>query len=346
MADPAGMSGHPAISVCIANYNGMAVIDDCLQSIRQQSGLTEAVEIIVHDDASTDGSPAYIRARYPDVSLIESTSNVGFCTANNRMVAQARGRYVLLLNNDAALFPDALSNLLAHADTCAKPTLLSLSQHDWESGRLLDTGYLLDPFLNPIPNLDLARRDVAMVVGACLWLPRSLWQELGGFPDWFGSIAEDLYLCLMARLAGYPVQALGESGFRHRVGHSFGGGKVLASNRLATTTKRRALSERNKTFVMVMTYPAPWFQILFPVHLALLLLEGLILAAAKKQWTLFEDIYLACIRAVWSQRALLAALRRQIQSRRKIETLAFMRVFSPFPHKVRLLLRHGWPTLS
>ena len=42
-----------------------------------------------------------------------------------------------------------------------------------------------------------------MVIGACLWIQKGLWEELGGFPEWFGSIAEDMYLCCRARLAGY-----------------------------------------------------------------------------------------------------------------------------------------------
>ncbi len=234
----------------------------------------QTIEIIVHDDYSTDGSVDHILANYPDIILIKSSDNVGFCVANNRMVAQATGRYILLLNNDAALFRDALASLVAHAATLPCPGILGLPQYDWKSDRLLDIGCLLDPFLNPLPNLDPDQGDVAMVAGACLWLPRQLWQELGGFPNWFGSIAEDLYLCTRARLAGHPVQALGHSGFRHHVGHSFGGGRSEHGNRLATTRKRRALSERNKTFVMAMTYPAPWFQLLFPVHLTLLRWKG------------------------------------------------------------------------
>lgn len=335
----------PVCTVCIANYNGLAVIDDCLQSVLGQA-FAPSVEIIVHDDASTDGSANYIRTQYPGLILIESQENVGFCVANNRMVARASGRYVLLLNNDAALYPDALACLLAHSETMATPGVLGLPQYDWGSGRLLDIGCLLDPFLNPVPNLDASRRDVAMVAGACLWLPRYLWQELGGFPDWFESIAEDLYLCTRARLAGYPVQALGESGFRHRVGHSFGGGSAQAGKRLESTRRRRALSERNKTFVMAMTYPLPWLIVLLPTHLTLLMIEGLALAAAKRQWGLFRHVYLASLLAAWSHRTMLGQMRKQIQAKRRISLLEFGRVIRPFPHKLRLLARHGWPTVA
>ena len=216
---------QPVCTVCIANYNGMALIDACIQSVLEQDCNFD-VEIIVHDDASTDGSAQYIRARYPQVKLIASTENVGFCISNNRMVDIAEGEYILLLNNDAALFPDALRTLHDAATGLAQPAILGLPQYDAGTGELIDIGSRFDMFLNPIPNLDPARNEVGMIIGACLWLPRGLWNELGGFPDWFGSLAEDMLLCCLARLYGYKVVALPDSGFSHWVGQSLGGGKV------------------------------------------------------------------------------------------------------------------------
>ena len=195
----------PVCSVCIANYNGMALLADCLESVLAQLGGL-SIEIIVHDDASTDDSVAWLREKYPQVELLDSAQNVGFCISNNRMATYARGEYILLLNNDAALYPDALSTLLDAAGLQSPPGILTLPQYDWATGVLVDRGCLLDPFYNPIPNLDPKRTDVAMAIGACLWLPRNLWHELGGFPEWMESIAEDLYLCCLARTRGIPVQ--------------------------------------------------------------------------------------------------------------------------------------------
>ena len=73
-----------------------------------------------------------------------------------------------------------------------------------------------------------------MVIGACLWLPKNLWDNLGGFPEWFGSLAEDMYLCCLARLKGVPVKVISTSKFSHWVGRSIGGGKVLNNKRLST----------------------------------------------------------------------------------------------------------------
>ena len=133
------------VSVCIANYNGMDVIDDCIRSVQAQLG-DIAVEILVHDDASTDASVAHIQDHYPQAKLIISETNVGFCIANNRMAAQAQGPYLLLLNNDAALYPDALQALLEEANNIGKPAILTLPQYDATTGVIVDRGCLLDPF--------------------------------------------------------------------------------------------------------------------------------------------------------------------------------------------------------
>jgi GT2 family glycosyltransferase len=337
-------SEHRLISVCIANFNGMSVIDDCLRSVQNQIG-NLPVEIIVHDDASTDGSAEYIRLHYPEVVLLESAENVGFCVSNNRMVGRARGKYILLLNNDAALFPDALQAFRQEADRIREPAILGLPQYDANTGELLDIGSLLDPFLNSIPNLDPLRNDVCMVAGACLWMPRVLWDDLGGFPEWFGSIGEDLYLCCCARLAGYPVRVLGMSGFRHHVGCGFGGGKV-ADGRLRSTFRRRALSERNKTYVMVMTYPG-W--LLAPVllfHLSLLMLEGSLLALLKGQRRYLTDIYMPVPVALWQNRQRLRAARANIEKRGRGNCADFFASFDWVPYKLRMLWRHGLPRLS
>jgi GT2 family glycosyltransferase len=333
----------PLVSVCIANYNGMDVIDDCLRSVQAQQG-NITVEILVHDDASSDGSLDYIRNHYPQVKVIASQDNVGFCIANNRMAAAATGKYLLLLNNDAALFQGALQALHAEAQRLAKPAILTLPQFDATSGQLIDRGCLLDPFFNPVPNLDPKRSDVAMVIGACLWIPKELWEEMEGFPEWFGSIAEDMYLCCRARLAGYTVRALAVSGYRHWQGKSFGGNRVVG-NRLSSTFRRRALSERNKSFVMVLTYPAPMFYGLFPLHIALLLVEGAALVLLKREWAPFQEIYIAAVQGLWHKREYLRQQRQYLQEQRHMGRWRFFAVFRWFPYKLRMLLKYGVPQI-
>jgi len=333
----------PAVSICIANYNGIPIISECLDSVFAQQGNT-SLEIIVHDDASTDESVEFLRSNYPDIRLIESESNVGFCVSNNRMAEVANGEYLLLLNNDAMLLPDAVVTLLDKAKEIHAPAILGLPQYDADSGELLDRGSLLDPFLNPIPNLDPNRVAVGMVMGACLWIPRSLWQELGGFPEWFGSIGEDLYLCSIARLKGYPVAVAPSSGYRHYVGRSFGGGKV-SNQHLHTTYKRRALSERNKTYVMILCYP-PSLLGLIPLHILLLMLEGLILSLTKLDWKPISKIYLPVFKACWINRKKLKLERARLFADFHISARAFIAPIQWCPYKLRLLLRYKIPAIT
>lgn len=333
----------PLVTVCIANYNGIDVLRDCIESVLSQQG-TASVEVVVHDDASTDGSVEWIRDRYPQVELLVADENAGFCVANNRMVAAARGAHVLLLNNDAALFPDAIATLLQEARESPAPGILTLPQYDWESGGLVDRGCLLDPFHNPVPNLSASRTEVAMVIGACMFMPRALWDRIGGFPEWFGSIAEDMYACSAARLLGHPVRVSPRSGYRHRQGASFGGNRV-DQGRLRTTYRRRALSERNKTAVLAICTPGPWAWPLLAMHLVLLLGEGGILSMIKRDPRLWREVYWGSALHAWRQRGHWAAERRRAQRSRTIGVRDYFRPFVLLPRKLVMLARHGVPTV-
>jgi GT2 family glycosyltransferase len=334
---------EPVCSVCIANYNGEAVIGPCLESIYDQD-FHLPLEIIIHDDASTDASVDFIRTQYPDVVLIVSERNVGYCVSNNRMVSRARGRYILLLNNDAVLHRDAIRTLFNHAEQQPGPAILGLPQYDMQTGELIDRGSLFDPFLNPVPNRDAGRTDVGMVMGACIWLPKGLWDELGGFPEWFGSLAEDMYLCCLARLRGYTVMVLPESGFDHWVGRSFTGGKVV-QNGLRTSYQRRALSERNKSYAFFICWPSVLVYPCFALHLILLSLEGLLLSGIKGDRNILEKIYLPCLRSLWKERIHLLRERNRAQSSRAIRTARFFSVFTWMPYKIKMFIRFGVPTI-
>jgi GT2 family glycosyltransferase len=82
------MTRPPIVSICIPHYNGIDLIDACIASVWMQD-CSATVEITVHDDATTDGSTEHIRTQHPDVRLIESSENVGFCIANNRRLPGA-----------------------------------------------------------------------------------------------------------------------------------------------------------------------------------------------------------------------------------------------------------------
>ncbi|PID64950.1 MAG: glycosyl transferase [Gammaproteobacteria bacterium] len=331
----------PKCTICIANYNGESVIETCIESVLGQD-CDYPIEIIVHDDLSTDSSVSIIETKYPQIKLIKSAENVGFCISNNRMVEQARGEYVLLLNNDAALQPDALKTLMDNAQLQKSQGILTLPQYDWQTGELVDRGCLLDPFYNPIPNLCHKRRDVAMVIGACLWIPRWLWHELGGFPDWIESIGEDLFLCCVCRLYGYPVQVTPTSGYHHWQGLNFSGRRTF-NRRLVSSYRRRYLSERNKTLVMMATYPSEMLPIILPLHMAVILFEGIIITMVTMNWELLRQVYLRLPISLWMFRKHIWKERKWIQGGRRIGYSVFLSPFRWVPWKLRMLIHFGMP---
>ena len=331
---------QPTCSVLIANYNGEDLLADCIDSVIAQGGCV--AEIIVHDDASTDGSLALLQAQYPRVRVIESKRNVGYCIANNRMATMASGDYLLLLNNDAALFPDALPSLL-HSASGAN-IIATLPQFSWDDDRVINCGCKLDFFYNAAPAMQPGRA-LAMVEGACLFLPRRLWHELGGFPEWFGSIAEDAMLCCAARLAGTVVRCLDSSGFRHRQGASFSGPRAN-DGRLHTRFRRRYLSERNRIALLAACTPTWLAWPVLALHVAALLVEATALSLMQGTMRPWREIYFPAMRDAWSLRGKTLALRRETQARRCIGLREYLRGFVFFPYRVKLLMRHGAPRLG
>ena len=334
---------RPTISVCIANYNGEHLLEHCIDSVLHQD-IDADVEIIVHDDASTDGSLDLLAVRYPEVRVIASLENIGFSVSCNRIAAVARGDHLLMLNNDAALLPDALQTLLEARKQIDSPCILSLPQRDWATGQLVDRGCLLDPFNNPVPNLDHARYDVAYVIGALLWIDRSMWDSLGGFPEWMESIGEDLYLCGVARLQGLPVRCIDRSGYRHRQGTSFGGNR--ANGEIRSTFRRRRLSECNKTRALCILTPGVAMVPLVAMHWISLAAEGVILCIIKDSAALWQQVYWPALKVPFGEFRRLCQLRGTVQATRRIDQAEwFSRTAWQF-RKLAMLFRHGFPNVD
>nr|MBN1228344.1 glycosyltransferase family 2 protein [Anaerolineae bacterium] len=123
----------PLVSIVIPNWNGVEFLPTCLDSLRQQS--YDRVEIVVVDNASTDGSPELIRSQYREVNLIALEINQGFTGACNAGIEGSSGEIVILLNNDTEadhrwveVIVDAFSR---HADagSLASKMLLFDSRH-------------------------------------------------------------------------------------------------------------------------------------------------------------------------------------------------------------------------
>ena len=101
-----------ALTIIISCYNTRELVRDCLSSIYQNPP-EEGYEIILVDDASSDGTSQMVRDTFPEVRLLRNKINQHYGYSNNRALDHARGRFVLLLNNDTIVLPCALDQMIA-----------------------------------------------------------------------------------------------------------------------------------------------------------------------------------------------------------------------------------------
>ena len=212
---------QPQVSIIIVNYNGCGVIVDCLTSIYGHLS-TSAIEVIVVDNDSQDGSPELIAQKFPQVNLLRQSKNGGFGTANNVGARQAQGEYLLLLNSDTLVTGNILPTLLAQLTSDAQigivgPRLLNPDgsfqfsiAHEislWGEWRTLRQ---VKKYRIPANRPALATQYdhdqvVDIVVGAAMLMRRALFEQVGGFDEAFFMYFEESDLCQRVRALGYKI---------------------------------------------------------------------------------------------------------------------------------------------
>ncbi len=202
----------PDVSIVIPVYGQCGLTLHCLKSL---DAITDAraFEVIVVDDASTDESPAVLPA-VPGIRYLRNGENLGFLASCNRGAGQARGRYILLLNNDTRVQDGAIDALAGTFDMHADVGLVGAKLY-FDDGSLQEAGGIVfsDGSALNYGRGDDARkpqynyvRDADYCSGAAIMLPRALWRELGGFDDYYvRAYYEDTDLAMRVRDAGYRV---------------------------------------------------------------------------------------------------------------------------------------------
>jgi GT2 family glycosyltransferase len=164
MSEPAGaiVSAPVDVSVIVATFNNEDTIRDCLRAVRG-SAQESAVEVLVVDNASTDRTVEWAREVTPDAKIIKLDNNHGFAAANNAALAQASGRYVVLVNSDA--FPDAgaVDTLIRRADSNTRIGLVG--------GRLRYATGRMQPSAGHFPSI-LRDLGVALFLHRCPFVSR------------------------------------------------------------------------------------------------------------------------------------------------------------------------------
>jgi GT2 family glycosyltransferase len=213
------------LSVVIICWNDLKVILDCISSVyAETSGID--YEIIVADNASSDGSVAAIREHFPKVRIVENPENAGFGKGNNAGIRVAEGEYILILNPDTIVRDRALDKLVDYAARHPEGGAfgcrvlnpdgsVQLSAHPlptlWTSlikalglrwpGRLW-AGFCSDSY----PNWDgRSERQIGFQGGCCLLVRGQHLKELGGFDERFFHQYEDADLCRRIRDSGRPI---------------------------------------------------------------------------------------------------------------------------------------------
>jgi N-acetylglucosaminyl-diphospho-decaprenol L-rhamnosyltransferase len=212
----------PDVSVIIVNWNTRDLLAPCIGSILQM-GDSFDVEIVVVDNASTDGSTALLRQQFPSVKLVANNENVGFAQANNQGAAVSQGRYILLLNSDARLLPNALQHMVDVLESMPGVGLVGAQLQNpdgsfqashsmfpglWQEFLILSTlGRRLYGKWYPShgPHDSLAPQLADYVEGACMLVRREAYQAVGGLDEAYFMYSEDVELCYALHQKGWQV---------------------------------------------------------------------------------------------------------------------------------------------
>jgi GT2 family glycosyltransferase len=219
------------------SFNAREALVACLDSLTRYVGV--AVETIVVDNASEDGSPAAVAARSPEVRVIANPVNVGFARACNQGVGATTAPHVLFLNPDATVTAGAVEVLAARLDADPAVGAVGPLTRDPHGTIQVSTGPDLTPAaerrqrrlvrgvrdgvaeaLREAEDRHAREHEPGWVSGACLMARREALEAVGGFDEGFFLYEEDADLCLRLRGAGWRVIFTPTATIRHQLGQS------------------------------------------------------------------------------------------------------------------------------
>jgi len=245
-ADPdraAAASAAPLVSVILVNYNGGALVTDCVRSVLAS---TVPVQVIVSDNGSTDRSLVRLQAAVgtdPRVTTVAHGVNYGFARGNNLVLSQARGKYLLFLNSDTVVRPETLERMVRvmdqHPDAgmagclilntdgseqagCRRndPTPWRALVHVLRLHALFPRSRLFQSFVltgRPLPAKPVA---VDAISGAFMLVRRDALQQVGPLDEGYFMHCEDLDWCMRFRKAGWQILFVPDVAIMHHKGGS------------------------------------------------------------------------------------------------------------------------------
>lgn len=250
----------PPVSIVIVSWNGRELLERFLPSVLATDYAN--FEVVVADNASTDGTADWLAEAHPSVRVIQHPENWLFARGNNVAVAQTDAPYLCLLNNDVETPPGWLAPLVAVLQTnkdvaAVQPKLLQHTdktcfEYAGASGGFLDTvgypfarGRLFSTLEKDEGQYDDAR-DVCWATGACLLIRRSAFEDVGGLDERFEMHMEEIDLCWRLWRAGWRIRVEPKSTVYH-----LGGGSLSQGN-----PRKTYLNFRNSLLMLYKNTPA------------------------------------------------------------------------------------------
>jgi GT2 family glycosyltransferase len=251
------------LSVVVVNWNGRALLQDCLASLQAQT--LANLEVVLVDNGSTDDSVSFARREFPRVSVLELGNNHGFAGGSNRGIAATSGEFVALLNNDAVAEPRWAERLLSAAADPRVGIAASRVLLHADRGRLDSAGDGMTTVgvafkrghLEPADGF-MEAQAVFGASGCAMLLRRAMLEDVGMFDEDFFLIYEDADLCFRARLRGWTCRYAPEAVVYHKLNASIG--------RLSAT--HVYYGQRNAELVYFKNMPGPLLWKHLPAHLA------------------------------------------------------------------------------
>ena len=213
------------LSVIIVNWNTRNLLKKCLESIKAHTKKI-SLEIIVVDNASTDGSADMVKSNFPEVILIKNKKNLGYGRASNQGLARARGKYVLFLNSDIDVNPNCLDEMFSFmeskvevgASACKLTYPDGSLQHSCRQFPSFKVFFLMLLGLRAVfPKMRIFReylmldwdhadlREVDQIMGSFMFVRKDVLDQVGGFDERFWMYFEEVDLCLRIKKAGWKI---------------------------------------------------------------------------------------------------------------------------------------------
>jgi len=232
------------LSIIILSFNTKELLENCLESVFASELGDYKIEVIVVDNVSTDGSPQMVKKEFSKAMLIESSKNLGFAGGNNLGFKRAKGKYILFLNSDTEVAPQAFRKMVAFMDQNPKigastpKTMLFSGGMDpdchrgfptpWASicyflglERLFPKSKIFGQYHKFYQDLNKAH-EIDAGFGTFMIIRREVYEKIGGFDDSYFFYGEDLDYFYRIKQAGWKVVFYPKPLLRHHKGGSSG----------------------------------------------------------------------------------------------------------------------------